>query len=170
VSVALGDVNFDGIDDVALGAGLGAEPQVRVFDEALQLVSSFMAYDPSFQGGVTVGTGLIIGRAFPSVVTGAGVGGTPEVAVFAMNFSDATEPTSQELEWITVARFLAYEASFRGGVNVSSVRTLHGDDLLTGRGLGGPPQVKRFKAVSLEDIASFLAFDKNRRDGVTVGG
>jgi hypothetical protein len=53
---------------------------------------------------------------------------------------------------------------------VSSVQTPYGDDLLVGRGRGGPPQVKRFEAVSLAEIANFLAFDERRRGGVTVGG
>jgi FtsP/CotA-like multicopper oxidase with cupredoxin domain len=169
VFVAAADVVGHGRVNIITGPGMGAAPEVRVFDDAFRLVSSFMAFDPSFRGGVTVGTGLITGRAFPSVVTGAGPGSLPEVAVFAVDFSNPDDPPPQPA-WNTVARFLAFEASFRGGVSVSTVQTPHGDDLLVGRGVGGPPQVKRFQAVSLDEIASFLAFDEKRRDGVSVGG
>jgi FtsP/CotA-like multicopper oxidase with cupredoxin domain len=169
VFVAAADVAGNGRTDIITGPGQGAKPEVRVFDDAFQLVSSLMAYDSSFRGGVTVGTGLITGKAFPSIVTGAGQGALPEVAVFQVDFSNPDNPPPQPV-WDTRARFLAFEASFRGGVSVSSVQTPFGDDLLTGRGVGGPPEVKRFQAGSLAEIARFLAFDENRHDGVSVGG
>src|SRR5262249_35090115 len=150
--------------NIITGPGAGAKPEVRVFNEVFQLVSSIMAYDPSFRGGVNVGTGRINGRAFPSIVTGAGQGATPEVAVFAVDYRNPDEAPPPEPKWYTVARRLAFEANFRGGVSVSSVQTPFADDLLTGRGRGGPPEVKRFRfeGDALAEIASFLAFDEKR--------
>jgi hypothetical protein len=46
----------DGRDDVIAGAGPGAGPHVKVFSGADgSLLSSFMAFAPSFSGGVVVG-------------------------------------------------------------------------------------------------------------------
>jgi hypothetical protein len=60
-TVAVADVNGDGIADIITGAGPGGGPHVRIFDggTGLQLqqntTDSFMAFDPSFSGGVFVG-------------------------------------------------------------------------------------------------------------------
>jgi hypothetical protein len=53
-------VNINGQADIVTGAGPGGGPHVRIFDGAtgLQLTNafdSFMAFDPSFSGGVFVG-------------------------------------------------------------------------------------------------------------------
>jgi predicted outer membrane repeat protein len=59
--VAVMDVNGDGKADIITGAGPGGGPHVRIFDggtgQQLQLntTDSFMAFDPSFSGGVFIG-------------------------------------------------------------------------------------------------------------------
>ncbi|MBX9584661.1 MAG: FG-GAP-like repeat-containing protein [Gemmataceae bacterium] len=56
VSVAAGDVNGNGIVDIATGVGPGGGPNVNIFDGATSAVlQSFYAYDPAFTGGVFVG-------------------------------------------------------------------------------------------------------------------
>jgi hypothetical protein len=56
VWVAAGDVNGDGFADVVTGAGLGGGPHVKAFDGRTLVESdSFLAFDPSFTGGVFVG-------------------------------------------------------------------------------------------------------------------
>jgi hypothetical protein len=56
VSVAVGDVDGDGLADIVTGAGPGSVGgHVRVFSgRNLALLASFFAYDPSFTGGVMV--------------------------------------------------------------------------------------------------------------------
>ena len=45
-----------GLDDLVVGAGPGAGPQVSIISgQTLTPVASFMAYDPLFTGGVFVG-------------------------------------------------------------------------------------------------------------------
>jgi hypothetical protein len=56
--VAAGDVTGDGRADILTGAGPGGGPHVKVFDGVTGAeVASFLAYDPTFTGGVFVGTG-----------------------------------------------------------------------------------------------------------------
>jgi len=56
VYLASGDINGDGIDEVITGAGSGASPHVRIFEENGRLIESFFALDKNFSGGITVGT------------------------------------------------------------------------------------------------------------------
>lgn len=55
VSLATGDLNNDGINEIALGALSGAAPHVRVFDSSGTLLESFYAWEASFEGGVNLG-------------------------------------------------------------------------------------------------------------------
>ncbi len=58
VSIATGDVDGDGIDDIITGAGQGGGPHVRAFHGygTLTSIASFFAYSESFRGGVQVAT------------------------------------------------------------------------------------------------------------------
>lgn len=57
VRVAAGDVNGDGFADIITGAGPGGGPHVKAFDSQNQdLLHNFFAYDPTFKGGVFVGS------------------------------------------------------------------------------------------------------------------
>src|SRR5262249_46199171 len=59
--VAITDADGDGEADIITGAGPGAGPHVRIFNGATSMqaqnnvVDSFMAFDPTFTGGVFVG-------------------------------------------------------------------------------------------------------------------
>src|SRR6185295_12251221 len=62
VRVATGDVNGDGIPDIITAPGAGGGPHVKVFDGATgRLEISFMAYAPTFTGGVYVAAGDVNG-------------------------------------------------------------------------------------------------------------
>lgn len=54
-SVAAGDLNNDGRDEIITGALAGAAPHVRVFDGKGNIMESFYAYDEKFSGGTNVG-------------------------------------------------------------------------------------------------------------------
>lgn len=54
-SIAVGDLNNDGINEIALGANPGGAPHVRVFDNQGTLRESFYAWEASWNGGVNLG-------------------------------------------------------------------------------------------------------------------
>jgi hypothetical protein len=115
VSVASGDVDDDGFDDIITGAGAGGGPHVRAFDGETassgtpQELASFFAYDPAFVGGVTVSAGDIDGSGVPEILTAAGPGGGPHVRAFNVA-SGVTE----------LGSFFAFDASFTGGAVVTA--------------------------------------------------
>jgi hypothetical protein len=107
VSVAVGDVNGDGLADIIAGAGPGGGPHVKVFSggNGGQL-ASFFAYDASFTGGVSVAAADVNGDGLADIVTGAGPGGGPHVKAFS--------GTDLSL----LASFFAYDPTVLGGVFV----------------------------------------------------
>ena len=123
IYVAAADVNGDGVADIITGAGAGGGPHVKVIDgtklnqigsngviKDSALLTQFMAYSPSFSGGIRVAATRAVdvtgvGRAV--VVLGAGVSGGPHVRVLnGANFSE-------------VFSFMAFDTSYAGGIFVA---------------------------------------------------
>lgn len=159
VTVATGDINGDGIDDIVVGAGPGAGPRVSLYDGADgHLINTFFAFAPGFQGGVTVAAGDINGDGYADVVVGAGPGAGAHVKVF------------DGFTGLESMSFFAYDSGYKGGVTVA-VGDLDGDGLaevVTGMGSGGIPLVKAFRGSDGAEIYRFLAYDIRFGGGVTV--
>jgi hypothetical protein len=149
-------VSPGGVPNVITGAGRGAARQgVQLTTGAT--VSSFMAYDANFRGGVTVaGSDAILG-ILPApdspgiVITGVGPGGGPHVKVFNGVTGAQSGPG-----------FMAYDPGFRGGVTVA-----WNGLIVTAPGAGGGPVVRTFDFTYLMR-SQFLAYDANFRGGVRV--
>jgi hypothetical protein len=157
--VAAGDVNGDGRVDIITGPDAGGGPNVRVFSGLDgSVLANFMAYSPTFSGGVRVAAGDVDGDGHADIVTGAGPGGGPEVRVF----SGASGGLVRD--------FLAYDEVFRGGVYVAA-GALEGSQtaaIVTGAGSGGGPNVRIFNGSDATMIASYFAYDPGFTGGVRV--
>ena len=170
VTVATGDINGDGTDDVIVGSGLGGGPRIRVFDGTTlgtatpTILSDFFAYESTFRGGVTVAVGDTDGDGFGDVVVGSGNGGGPRVRVFdGAQLSEGMQTT--------LADFFAYESTFRGGVNVGSGNFNNDsfDDIIAGAGVGGGPRVRVFDGKTpTTTLTDYFAYDSGLRSGVTI--
>jgi hypothetical protein len=161
VRVAVADVNGDGHDDIITGAGPGGGPHVEVFDgtNVSHILDSFMAYDPSFSGGVYVAGAVVQGKG--EIITGPGLGSQPLVKIF-----DGTTG-------LLVNQFLAYDPRFLGGVRVAATFDFNGDgspDILTAPGYSGGPDVQIIDSTSQMLLDGFFAFEAQFYGGVFVGG
>jgi hypothetical protein len=116
VFVAAADVNGDGHADVITGAGAGGGPNVKVFDGTTlsnvtpAVLSSYMAYDPNFSGGVQVAGADVDADGEAEVITGPGAGGGPNVRIFN-GLTGTLLPNATD-------SFFAYDPTFTGGVFV----------------------------------------------------
>lgn len=155
-TMAFGDLNGDGTNEIITGAGRGGGPQIRIFNNSGQVKGAFMAYDSLFRGGVNIAVGDLNGDGKAEIVSGAGFGGGPHVRVF-------------DSQSRVRAQFMAYDKDFRGGVSVA-VGDLDGDgkaEIITGSGPGGSPQVRVFDGQG-NLKAQFMAYDRNLTNGLLV--
>jgi hypothetical protein len=159
VNVALGDVNGDGYEDVITAPASAGGPHVKVFSGLTgALLGEFMAYAPTFGGGVRVAAADVNGDGKADIITGAGPGGGPHVKVFSgAGFGE-------------LASFMAYNSGFAGGVTVAA-GDFTGDgkaDIVTGAGAGGGPHVKVFDGQTLNVVRSYYAYAADFTGGVSV--
>jgi hypothetical protein len=99
-----------GATGIVTAPGAGGGPDIRVFGPTgVNEFDRFLAYDPKFTGGVTVGAAAIGPNGTYAILTGAGPSGGPHVKAFSPRFM--TPPT--ELQ-----SFLAFDPGFTGGIFV----------------------------------------------------
>ncbi len=156
--VATGDVDGDGVADTVYGAAAGELPRVTVVSGSTgATISSFLAYEEIFRGGVNVALGHIAGTGKADIVVGANTGGGPRVRVFVDGNPQAV-----------LADFWGIEDSkFTGGVRVA-VGDFNGDgidDIACSAAVGGGPRIAVFAGHMLAPgqppkfLGDFFAFD-----------
>lgn len=151
VYVAAGDLDGDGHDEIITGPGAGGGPHVRAFGPSGGSKLEMFAYDPSFQGGVTVASADFDHDGYGDVVTGAGPGGGPHVKIASLRRG-------------LLGEFLAYEPAYRGGVYVAAgdADLRHDDgrydnEIVTGT-IDGGPHVRGFNVNGVDPGYSFHAY------------
>ncbi|MEM7453411.1 MAG: hypothetical protein AAF456_03545 [Planctomycetota bacterium] len=78
-SLAVGDMNFDGVEDIISGAGPGAPPQVAIHDVSQASTSAyyevqlnrFLAHNAAYRGGINVAVADIMGNPKPDLLVSA---------------------------------------------------------------------------------------------------
>jgi hypothetical protein len=158
VNVACGDVDGDGIEEIITGAGVGGGPHVRIFSNRSELKGQFFAYDKNFRGGVNVACGDVDGDGIEEIITGAGVGGGPQVRIF-------------DKQGRVEGQFFAYDKNFRGGVRITSAHISRGSgnkaNIVTAPGPGGGPHIRVFDNYS-RIVSQFFAYGVNLTSGVQI--
>ena len=159
VWVAVGDMNGDSVLDVALAAGKGGGPRVRVLDGATGVeLANLFAYEDDFRGGVNVAVGDLDGDGTAELIVGSGEGGGPRVRVF------------DGVGGMMRYEFMAYEETARGGVTVAAA-DLDGDgtaEVITGAGVGGGPVIAVFAGPTGTELQRVLAGAEDDRGGAAV--
>lgn len=115
ITVAAGDIDFDGQAEIITGTLEGAGPQVRVFTKKGGVLFSFFAYDETFRGGIDVAVREMSETKSARVVAAPLSGMKPQIKVFQ---ADGT----------VIRDFLAYDEAFTGGVRLSVGVVLDGSE------------------------------------------
>src|SRR5205823_11685292 len=167
VFVAAGDLNGDNKADIITGVGVGGGPHVRAFSGADgSLLANFMAYDPAFRGGVFVASGDVNGDGKADIITGLGLGGSPEVKAFSgvngaqlADFAAFPKPGPLGTPWTSGVRVAATDFNGDGVA-----------DIITSAGRGRGPQVRVFSGNTFTQLTQFDAADPSFLGGIFVGG
>lgn len=163
VNVAAGDLNGDGVDDIACGAGIGAD-SVTVWNGATgALLASIDAFPLLNASGASVAFGDYDGNGTNDLAVGSGAGGGSKVTIFKPTVSGSSITLS---ELTSVTAF----AGFNGPVHVAmgNVNGLVADELIVGVGQGAPPAVAIFGNESTTPLASYYAFEQSFTGGVNL--
>ena len=159
--------------EVIAGAGPGGGSVIKVFQidlndpaVAVNTLSTFLAFDPGYRGGVRVAAGNVAGPdARQEIIVGADTTGGPRVRILNLFGAEATTAFSP------IGDFFAMDPAFTGGVRVTAGELdgnpLNGDELVVAAGTTGGPRVQVFRSDGAV-LADFFAFRADFRGGVQV--
>jgi FtsP/CotA-like multicopper oxidase with cupredoxin domain len=191
LSVAMGDIDGDGVLDLIVGAGKGHSPEVVAYAGAATRgkgsfgaeLARFQAFETSARGGIAVAAAQIDGTTSDNIIVGSGPGIASEVKVYGSAFEPANgtapplfsafKPYGDDRSGVSIAA---------GFVDFSTGR----ESIVTAPGSGIAAQVDVFafpllkpmgstrrstRAVESDQLmktASFVPFGKDYRGGVSL--
>jgi hypothetical protein len=110
VSLAAGDINGDGVDELIVARASGGRSEVKILDKNFRTQKSWLAYAPNFYGGVNLAVGDVNGDRRPEIVTAPADNGGPQIRIFS---------AAGKL----LGQFFAYDKTIRGGFKVAVADT-----------------------------------------------
>ncbi|MDA2935832.1 S8 family serine peptidase [Patescibacteria group bacterium AH-259-L05] len=157
VSVAAGDVDGDGKDEIITGAGPTGGPHVRVFDGSGNVKFHFFAFNKNFFGGIRVSSGDVDGDGKDEIITGVASGASSYMRVFNAEFL------------LLRLQFLAYDKDFYHGATIAAA-DFDGDgsvEIVTGPQSNHGPQVRVFDFWG-NQLSQFYSYARQFKGGVNL--
>ncbi len=169
-SLAFGDIDRDGKDELIVGAGPGGGPQIRVYDIGTTAISgsatgatlkpiSFYAFSSKSRSGISVAAGDLDGDGKDEIIASLLTGEEAWVKAYRYN----TDKT-------VVASFRAYAAGLTCGARVAA-GDVTGDgkaDILTAPDRGCAPQIRSFSGAGTPLGLQFYAYPSTQRTGARI--
>ena len=157
LSVATGDINGDGVEDIIIGAASGAPIVVAYDGKTGQLERAFFAMPAASGMGVTLAAADVNRDGRADIIVGAS-SGTSLVQVF------------DGLTGGAISAYYAFAPAFAGGVNVAA-GDIDADgigDVIASVRSNGPPIVQVFDGLTGGLKSAFFAFAPGYLGGVSV--
>ena len=151
---------------VAVGAGIGSSPIVRLIDAETGAVrAEAMAFETTFKGGVRVAMGDVDGDNSPEILAASGAGRVAEIRVFKEQVG------STVLKELTAYRTLPFGSAYWGGTEVAcgDVDANGREDIVAAMSRGGGT-VNIFLSVNAADPITNAAYRSFTPFGGTYDG
>ncbi len=158
-SVVVKDLGTDGKPEIIVGAGPGQEPYVYVYKYDGTLRRKFLAYDETMKTGVNLEVCDLNKDGGMEILTGPMYGGAPQVRIFDPQGEPKFTPG-----------FMAFDESFRGGVNLAcgNVNTTKKAEIVVAAGPGAGSHVRVFNYNGNYIGLDYYPFSSNHKGGVDV--
>ena len=158
ITVACGDLDGDGLDEIITAPASGLGPLVRIFDRQGNLKSEFYAFNETYTGGVNVFSKTDLdGNKKDDILVAVRSLASPYVRVFGGEFAALR------------LQFLPYDRLFYQGVKIAAA-DLNGNkksEIVVGLGPGREPYVRIFDSQG-SFLTKFLAYHPLFKGGVNV--
>lgn len=105
VSVAAGDINRDGKDEIIAGSGAGINPSVKIFKLSGKELGGFRAYGSNLHARVNVAAGDVNNDGQAEIITSPGAGAGPNVRIYSKDGK-------------MLFQFFAFDKSVKTGIKV----------------------------------------------------
>jgi hypothetical protein len=155
-SIATGDVNGDGDNEIIIGSGPATEPQILIYNNSGKLLKKILAYDKTFRGGLSLAVIDIDNDEKMELAVAPAARGNGLVKIFS--FDGRLQK-----------QFFADRKNWYGGLNLAA-GDIDGNgaaEIVVAYGAGNEPVVKIFNPNG-KAIGAFLAYEKKFRGGVKI--
>lgn len=159
-SVAAGDVDGDGLDEIIVGAGRGGGPHVEIYQSSGKKISSWFALDGQTKAGIFVAAGDLDGDGRAEIIIGPDNGYKPEIGIY-------------DYHGQSIGALTAFEASYTGGVRVGVISAINGQagKILAASGPGRDQEIRVFNWPSGRLEASWAPYGRDLAgNGLFVSG
>ena len=159
VRVAIADITGDGVPEIFTAPGPGGAPFVNVFNgSTFSLIRSIQVYGTSFNLGVNLTVGDVLGTGSPQLITAPETGGQPFVNVF-------DPKTGSFLKQLQV-----YGLAFTGGVRVTTgdITGNSAKEIIVAPEAGGSPIVNVFDGTTGALTTQIQAFGLSFTGGLYI--
>ncbi|MDD5039817.1 MAG: L,D-transpeptidase [Patescibacteria group bacterium] len=160
-SIAVCDLEGDGVTEIIVGAGPNGGPQVRILShEGIpKFTPGFFAYEINFRGGVNVACGDLDGNGTAEIITAPMSKGGPHIRIFNRYGIPIFTPG-----------FFAYDTNMKGGVNLA-VGDIDGGgipEIITAPAAGDEPRVNIFNRYGIKLPFDVYPFHPDFSGGVSI--